>query len=234
MKTTTAVCSFILSFCTALHLNSQILPGEAKPNLSKKKNFWECGINIYQLDFSSNVYLYRSYYYQSKKTENNFFRGINLNYYFGKNAVRSSLDYFTKGKDINKSDYFLVGSNYSFSRTGSLTLGYERLFLKAKFSPYIFTDLGYAYIEQKGKNFHDCYVGFAPGYSGDYFIKTSAYTVSGGLGLRYNPFRSLVLTLETNLRYYFIIEKEANNKIKTYNYNDFRLNPVQCSLRFIL
>lgn len=193
-----------------------------------KTHFCELGFNLYRLDYASS-YLYQGYY-SYNSFEHNFFRGMNFKYYFGKNAIRSSADYRKEG---SYPDATLPFSEARLSKAGSLTLGYQRLFFKGRFSPYVFTDLGYMHLEKRGSYQYDCYVSIPPDFNRNYHLITSFFSVSTGLGLRYTPLKPLVLSLEGNIQYYMLREKDLNNKTSPYRTRGLLFNPLQFSLGFI-
>jgi len=210
-------------------LSSQNLAGEGNSNLSKKKNYCEGGINIYRLDHPIYSY-YLQYYDEYKKLENNFFRGINFKYYFGKNAFRCNFDYYKEVVHVSYDESFKEG----VSKTGILNVGYQRLLRKARFSPYVFTDLSYAYSEENGMRAGYIYLFNYIGYQNrTYHLKTSSFGISPGLGLRYNPVKSIVLGVETNILYSFSFQRDVKGDKKTYESRRLIANPVQATLGFI-
>lgn len=213
--------NLLTCFIITVSVSAQVTSSGEPQNLSKKKNFWEGGINLYKYKFIEGPL----------PGENIFFNGLGFKYFSGKNVFRAGVNYSEK---INKTNnYYRYDREKEIIRSGSISVGYQRLFRKARFSPYVFSDLSYGYTEEKG--IYSSF-GYVINYQSDsYKRRTSSFAISSGLGLRYNPFKSLVLSVEADLYYVFSMENYRYSKNDSYKYTDhvFSFDPVQVTLGFI-
>lgn len=218
---------YSISICLLAWMQSsgQNLTGERDRNLSRQHNFFELGINVYQMDLNhgpdNNLDVAGS-------VQHNFFRGMMFRYVFGKNALRTNFDFYNQ--EVHQSDwesYLKEGR----SKVSTFSVGYQRFFRKARFSPYVFADLIYRYSIEKGTERKGFY--WNDYYNGPYKSITNLFSGAGGLGLRYNPFRSLVLNLESNVWYYFSTTNFIDNHKSSHRTRDYLVYPIRTSVSFI-
>jgi hypothetical protein len=220
---------YLLLMCLGIssNLHSQNLTGERRQNLSKRPLFCEGGMSIYRLDDTDNLNNSSTSFKQ--KLKSNFFSGVNFKCILYRNVFRFSFDY--NQQDVYATDF------EGYKRTGcirstNVSTGYACLLRKARFSPYVFSDLVYGYTWEKGME--SGYYWFTRPSNQPYEIVTQTITGCAGLGLRYNPFRSLVLNLEGNFAYYFSFQENRIGKHTVGRRNGLLLNPLQVSLAFII
>lgn len=217
-----------LSVPPALSAQETTVPAVSSP----REHFFELGFNLYRLDLPGNPYLYRGSNHIPGKTRHNFFRGMQARYFHGKHILRASLDH---SRQESMFPYLLLYpvTPKVRSQTTDLNLGYAWRFLKTRFSPYVFSDLGYTSIRQQGYYYTGDYLQATFIGPPDYHIRTSVFHIYTGLGLRYNPLRSLVLNLETHIQYFFLRESAPPGQRGTL-FRQARFHPVQLTLGFII
>lgn len=228
------------TFCLFGIVQGQTDSVSSSGNLSKQKRVWETGAHVYRLDLAPFSY-FPGVHPSSRIVKHGFLSGLYLKYYSGVHVVRASLNYFEEEEQLPYWGYY---GNSIRSRTGLFSAGYQRLFLKGRFSPYLFNDLSYSYGQkdmlppcftcltpQAGTEpivFWD--TSQLPGMVMPYRTQISAIGFSQGFGLRYNPFKSFVISVETFLHYSFVFERHSGYESRRQNYTDLRIYPVQTSI----
>jgi hypothetical protein len=133
--------------------------------------------------------------------QTNFFSGIYYKRHYGKNTLRTSLEYFQKTR-IDFSSFTYAGSDYHTSyaattKTGEVKIGYERSFGNCKLRPYLFVDAVFGYSILKGKSNYYIDLGQTE-IRDEYFETYSGGTAIGG-GLSYKVSKNIAFTYEFSI-----------------------------------
>jgi hypothetical protein len=233
--------TLIITLITGFHFVGKLsaqesitLPQEAQ----RKTRFSELGMNLYSLG------LIRAdqQYYTGEVVDQGFFNGFYYKYFKGRNALRTSFNYFQKitGNFYNPGYFYPLQGN-GVKRSGELKAGYQYLFGNKKLSAYFFVDARYCYSTEEGVSSYDYWLmstridGIAayPGrYPYNYLVERTDIGICKGLGLRWNIADKLTLNLETQFEYYYFIQQDLKNSYGKRTGTGIAVDPIHFSVGF--
>jgi hypothetical protein len=192
-------------------------------NTVQSKN--ELGLNLFSFsDFSATTYPATKF-----GSNLNFGNGIYYKFHTNKNVWRSSISFFKQKIVINDGQQF---EGYSFhsngiKKAGEAKVGYQRDFCSGKLSPFIFSEFSFLYSKYTG---HASEMGCF-GYYGDrpFDIESFEYGISGGIGLRYEITKNIVVSIESNAKGVLSVNEDMLNHspyYPKYKNFDYRFNPL--------
>ncbi len=170
----------------------------------------ELGLNVYG-NLLSNNYL-RNYYISGFQYK----RKINDSYNFRSTFF---INYYTNNFDTRPNPFWSYGQESDL--LVEARVGIEKLFLKNKIRPFILSDIGYLYNNNKvtGEGNGD----FPPyNYKINRDDKGNYLGINFGAGIKYFPTKHLYVSAETSLGFYSAIFKGSTN-----NNLGLILNPIK-------
>jgi hypothetical protein len=205
---------FLFSFFPLFSFAQDVVPAD--------KN--EVGLNLFSV---TNFDSYKDPLDKPKYDLNvNAFSGIYYKRYFGKNALRASLDYSQKAFHseegaLNSTYYSNVSATKKFVSTG---IGYQRSFATGKFQPYFFSDLVFNYINFSGH--HSFYGDYTWADDQPFSEETFEYGLAAGAGLRYSITPKIHLTYELSGQGVIGVFQDVMYAGKKFVNVDGHFNPV--------
>lgn len=198
--------------------------------LSGSKIRYELGTQIYGINARAGNF--QSNY--STVWDNQVFSGLYLKKYFGKNAIRTSIEYskrrIYRSADPELGRYYMQGQLASLD----LKLGFQHLMADKKFSPYWFTDLEYSYFFATPWPIYNVmpYSSYLVPYNPYYRFYTmngSQIALNPGIGIRCRLSSMVCLNIESAAQLFYFHENRAVS-INSLNSIGINAKPIKISL----
>jgi hypothetical protein len=187
----------------------------------------ELGMNLYAFSVRPGDF-YSQY---RNRIDNYLFNGLYYKRYYGRSAMRYSINYFQRLINFGNS----FNGTYFPSRTFQAAIGYQRLLGKSlKTVPYVFADISYSSLSEVrgGESYYNypyylsSSLAYYPYYD-TYAVQTFQGAVSPGIGLRIHLGKNVALTMETALQFFYQVENHSYRSIGV------SARPFQCQIGFM-
>lgn len=181
----------------------------------------EIGTNVYSVNLTTGFYSYLP----TKRITHYFIPGLYFRYVKSGNAFRTSFSFLQSSTNYNYSSGEAYGYNYNISRGAEVKLGYQRMLGKKRVSPYLCIDAAYSFTRSKGMySSFGCF-----GYIGErrFLVEKSAIKINPGLGIRWQMKKSIVVTLETAIDFFYTRERDLLNGDFMHAGRGMGFSPVQ-------